>query len=95
MDIKSIINSNQGSIIDVRTTREFNSGHLAGALNIPVYDLDDKIEELKTLPQPIVVVCASGARSAHATEILNSSGIQCFDGGSWLHIENLKKEINL
>lgn len=66
----------QGALLlDVRTPGEFAGGHLEGALNIPVQDLEAK---LSTLPakkdQDVVVYCQSGRRSSAAAEMLKKAG---------------------
>jgi phage shock protein E len=60
-------------LLDVRTPEEFASGHIAGAVNIPVQDLTRLMSEL---PQdlPLVIYCRSGNRSAQAVSILGEAG---------------------
>ncbi len=94
MDIRTIIQNNQGTLVDVRTSAEYNMGNVSGSINIPVQDVMEKMDELKKLPTPLVLFCASGARSGHATEILKSNGIDCINGGSWITINMIKKEKN-
>ncbi len=62
-------------IIDVRDPGEFKSGHVEGAVNVPVSKLKSA-KEIKTLAkdQKIIVYCASGARSAMAQKLLESMG---------------------
>ncbi|MCE1247371.1 MAG: MBL fold metallo-hydrolase [Firmicutes bacterium] len=60
-------------IIDVRSRREFDSYHLEKAVNIPVPELRTRYSEIKN--EPIIVMCASGQRSAMAAGILRSAGI--------------------
>lgn len=61
-------------IIDVRTRDEFDEGHYPGALHIPVAILGSKTMDLGPKNHPIVVYCASGARSAMAARILGQAG---------------------
>ena len=62
-------------LLDVRTAQEFAAGHVEGATNVPVQELEGR---LATLPakkdQPIVVYCQSGHRSSRAAEILKKAG---------------------
>ena len=53
-------------LVDVRSPSEFASGHLEGALNLPVGQLSARMGELGPKGTPIVVYCASGTRSAMA-----------------------------
>lgn len=65
---------NDALIVDVRTPSEFSTGHIPGAINIPV----DKIEKLtkiaKDTDRPLYLYCASGARSAHAARFMRQKG---------------------
>jgi rhodanese-related sulfurtransferase len=60
-------------LIDVRTPEEFASGHIDGAVNIPVDSLQNRLNEVPD-DQPIVVYCRSGNRSATASQILAQAG---------------------
>lgn len=77
------------TIIDVRTPAEFMGGHVAGSINIPLNEIDERIEEIRALPQPIVLCCASGGRSGSATAFLSREGIDCYNGGSWLDVNGM------
>ena len=72
-----------GLLLDVRSPSEFNSGHLEGALNIPVGELQSQLKELGSTDRPIVVYCASGMRSRSAQKLLQDNGFsQVHDLGS-------------
>ncbi len=60
-------------ILDVRTTSEFNTGYINGAILIPVSQLTQRLGELDT-NKKILVYCASGSRSATAVNILITNG---------------------
>lgn len=62
------------AIIDVRTAEEFSSGSYAGAVNIPVQELEDRLAEVGPRDKPVVLYCASGVRSERARLILLSAG---------------------
>ena len=63
------------TVVDVREPSEFAAGHLAGALNIPVGDLQRRGAEIP-LEFPVVFVCRSGARSRAACELAAGAGVQ-------------------
>lgn len=71
------------SLIDVRSEKEFKNEHLRGALNIPSQELSNRLKEIENLPQPIMVVCRSGTRSAMARKMLSKNNIQAYNAGSW------------
>ena len=75
-------------IIDVRTPGEFSGGHIKGSKNIPLNILSTKIDEIKKLDKPVIACCASGMRSAQATSMLKSNGIDVMNGGGWSSLEN-------
>jgi len=62
-------------LVDVRTPGEFSGGHLPGAVNVPLDQLEGRIGELKKESTPVVVYCASGMRSGQARRMLLRLGI--------------------
>jgi len=67
------------ALIDVRTASEFAKGSIEGALNIPVDELRDRLEEVPA--GPVVVHCAVGLRGHVAARILRQRG--------WEDVRNL------
>jgi phage shock protein E len=65
----------QGALLlDVRSTQEFGSNHLPGALNIPLTDLPGRLAELGDKEKDVVVYCLSGGRSSSAKQFLVGNG---------------------
>jgi len=63
------------TVLDVRTPEEFASGHLPGAVLLPVTEVDrDAATVLKDRDAPVLVYCRSGARSAAAVAKLKAQG---------------------
>jgi rhodanese-related sulfurtransferase len=60
-------------ILDVRTPSEFEDGHLEGAINIPVDDLAERLDELSE-DDELLIYCRTGNRSARAVGILEDNG---------------------
>jgi rhodanese-related sulfurtransferase len=80
--LADIVRSNHKTLLDVRTPQEFNNEHIEGAINIPLQEVPGRIDEIKTMQQPIVVYCLSGGRSATAAGILQQAGIdEVYNGG--------------
>jgi len=75
-------------IIDVRTAGEFQRGHIKGAINIPVDSIRSKINDIKKKGKPVITCCASGMRSGTATSILKQAGVEAYNGGSWISLQN-------
>lgn len=61
-------------LVDVRSAGEFAAAHLDGARNIPVGEIAGRARELGDKSKPVIVYCASGARSAMAKRTLKSAG---------------------
>ena len=72
--LRTALESGTGpKLLDVRTAGEFESGHVDGAVNIPLNRLEERLEEV---PQgPLVVICRSGYRSILGASILQANGI--------------------
>ena len=64
------------TLLDVRTQREFDAGHLEGAKHIPIQDLDSRLAEVGDKNVAVVAYCLSGARSAQAVSVLEKAGFQ-------------------
>ncbi len=62
-------------LVDVRTQKEWDEGHLDGAIFIPVADLASRLAELDS-SKPVVTYCAAGGRSAKAMKILDKNGFE-------------------
>lgn len=62
-------------LIDVRTPTEYKSGHIPSAINIPVSDLDRRIDEIDK-QRTVFIYCQSGMRSTQAGRILSKRGFQ-------------------
>jgi phage shock protein E len=61
-------------IVDVRTPAEFADGSYPGAVNIPISVLAARMNELEPKDAPIVLYCASGARSGQGARLLKKAG---------------------
>ncbi len=80
-------------LVDVREPDEYASGHIAGALSIPLKALPNRLNEVPK-DRPVVVYCRSGHRSAMAQTFLAQQGytnVTSMTGGllSW-HADLLK-----
>jgi len=71
-------------LIDVRTPSEFSGGSYPKAVNIPLDELPSRFDKLRPLDTPIVLFCASGARSARAASLLKKAGFTDVTNGGGL-----------
>lgn len=77
-------------MVDVRTPEEFATGSVKGAINIPLNEVESRINEFKGKPS-VVVFCRSGNRSGQAKEILESNGIKNVING--INTDNMNAEL--
>lgn len=72
---KNALEQEQGLVLDVRTTMEFEEGLIEGAVNIDIFDEDfnDKIQVLDKA-RPWFVYCRSGVRSKRAMWLMQELG---------------------
>jgi rhodanese-related sulfurtransferase len=68
------------TLLDVRTEDEWAEGRIPGSVHIP---MDQLLERLDEIDDPVVCVCAVGARSARVAQFLNAQGREAvnLDGG--------------
>jgi len=89
-----LINRERGVVVDVSEAEEFALGHVGGAKNVPLNQLEQRLTEVvKNKTVPVILVDATGGRSVRAEGIAKKLGYdkaQAMAGGlkSW-------KEANL
>jgi len=72
-----LFNQGKALFLDVREEEEFAKGHVREARNIPVGKLTDRLGELtKFKNKQVVVMCATGVRSAKAAAQLKAAGFE-------------------
>lgn len=69
------ININDFFIIDVRSKKEYQEGHINGAINIPLFSIKKNIDKINK-DKKILVYCQSGTRSQKALVILKELGFE-------------------
>ncbi len=84
-DMVQLMNREKAVVIDVCSAEEFAQGHVIGAKNLPLGELDAKLAQVvKNKATPVVMVCQVGARSARAAATAQKLGyenVQSLAGG--------------
>jgi phage shock protein E len=71
-------------LVDVRSPQEFAQGHIKGAKNIPLPEINQRLNEFGDKERPVVLCCQSGTRSGMAAHTLKKAGyVQVYNLGSW------------
>ncbi len=81
------------TLLDARTDREYQRGHIDGYINIPVDELREHLDEIDRT-KPVYVICQSGLRSYIACRILSQNGFNCynFSGGYRFYASVIKEK---
>ena len=74
-ELAALANADNMLLVDLRSSDDFEKGHITGAINIPVNTLEDSTYKLENSDKSIVLVCEMGSRSGNAGEILNRQGL--------------------
>lgn len=91
-EIKNEILEKNISVIDVREVDEFSEGHVPGAINIPLSQLELRYAELEQDTHHYII-CRSGRRSLDACSFLNGKGYETtnVEGGTIAWTDELEK----
>jgi rhodanese-related sulfurtransferase len=91
-DFKSLLDSGEVVLVDVREADEYGKGHFEGAINIPIRTLADNLDKIPA-DKPAVVYCASGHRAGVATTALQLLGYKNVKAGptykAWTEAEEV------
>lgn len=83
--VVQLMNREKAVVIDVCEPDEFARGHIVGAKNLPLAQVNDKLAQLvKNKSTPVVMVCQVGARSSRAVAAARKLGyenVQSLSGG--------------
>jgi len=69
--------------IDVRSASEYAAGHLPGAVNIPLDELETRLGDISN-ERPVLLICQSGKRAAMAADLLEQcrDKVRLLEGGT-------------
>jgi rhodanese-related sulfurtransferase len=72
-----LVNRQNAVMLDVRDTEEFKANSIANARNIPLAELEKRLDEIsKYRNKPVIAICATGNRSGRAVSILRKAGFE-------------------
>jgi len=74
-EVRDILQKGEATLLDVRTSEEYETGHIEGAINIMVMDLRHRWTELD-MDEPYIVMCTTGIRASIAASILKMNGFR-------------------
>ncbi len=72
-----LINRERAVLVDVREPEEFAAGHMIGAKNVPLNQIEEKLTgAVKNKNVPLLLVCATGARAQRAVATAKKLGYE-------------------
>jgi rhodanese-related sulfurtransferase len=75
--VVQLMNREKAAVIDVCEPSEFAAGHILGAKNLPLGQLETQLAQtVKNKATPVVLVCASGMRSRRAVAMAKKLGYE-------------------
>mgnify|MGYP006272763917 FL=1 len=83
--LKELVKNPDTTIVDVRSTWEFESGNYPGAINIPLEEIPQRVSEFEAFKGPIILYCRSGNRSGMALNFLQQQGIENLTNGGGIN----------
>ena len=74
-ELKEKLDSEDWTVLDVRSLEEYESGHIEGSINIYTGLLAQNLKKIP-IDKPIAVICKSGTRSGFGCSILKKHGVE-------------------
>ena len=76
-NLVTLVNRENAVVIDVRDSKEFGNGHIAGAINIPAASIESKMSDLEAhKDKPIVLVCKIGQHASAVGRKMKAKGFE-------------------
>ena len=76
-----MVNSQNAQLIDIRDKKKFASGYIQGSRNIPFSELKDRIEEIRAIEHPVIIICDMGAQAGAAIQMIGKAEVYRLEGG--------------
>ncbi|WP_296402325.1 rhodanese-like domain-containing protein [Psychrobacter sp.] len=77
----TLVNSQNAQIIDIRAKKKFETGYIQGSRNIPFTQLKERLEEIRAIEAPVVVVCDMGIQAGAAVQMIGKPNVYRLEGG--------------
>ena len=76
-----MVNSQNAQLVDIRAKNKFETGYIQGSRNIPFTQLKDRLDEVRAIEQPIIIVCDMGVQAGAAVQMIGKENVFRLDGG--------------
>ena len=89
--LEKVLKEGNYIVVDVRTSEEYETGHVKDSINIPYDEIDENVD--LDQDKTILVYCKSGTRSNIAYETLKDLGYEVIDLGAYESVTLEREEI--
>lgn len=76
-----MVNSQNAQLVDIRAKKKFITGYIQGSRNIPLTEFKDRLEELRAIEHPVIVICDMGIQAGAAVQMLAKDNVYRLEGG--------------
>ncbi|MDN6276539.1 rhodanese-like domain-containing protein [Psychrobacter sp.] len=76
-----MVNSQNAQLIDIRAKKKFNDGYIQGSRNIPFTELKNRLEEIRAIEQPVIIICDIGVQAGAAVQMIGKENVYRLEGG--------------
>lgn len=76
-----MVNSQNAQLIDIRAKKKFATGYIQGSRNVPFSDLKDRLNEIRAIEAPVIIICDMGIQAGAAIQMIGKDNVYRLDGG--------------
>ncbi len=76
-----MVNSQNAQLIDIRAKKKFETGYIQGSRNIPFTELKDRLEEIRAIENPVIIICDIGVQAGAAIQMIGKDNTYRLEGG--------------
>lgn len=76
-----MVNSQNAQLIDIRAKNKFTTGYIQGSRNIPFTELKDRLDEVRAIENPVIIICDMGATAGAAVQMIAKENVYRLEGG--------------
>ena len=76
-----MVNSQNAQLIDIRAKKKFTTGYILGSRNIPFTELKDRLDEIRAIEHPVIIVCDIGVQAGAAVQMIAKDNVFRLEGG--------------
>ena len=76
-----MVNSQNAQLIDIRAKNKYVTGYIQGSRNIPFTELKERLEEVRAIENPVIIICDMGATAGAAIQMIGKDNVYRLEGG--------------